>query len=797
MALSNKERQRLFRLRRNADPQKREAYLHKEHERYLKNVGKGKRKRVANMTERELRTKRKEWRKSQKESRQKQKAQQQFTPPSTPINEAQPRGRRRVSLRRSKCYKDLQKARELLKSKERAVERYRKKLHRLQKTGKNTPRSKTKNLLRNMNPTRDVVKTLNFHYTLVDTLRSKYKKSKATRQKQHIANILTSKILSKYRMRKMMQTAVGVSRQLGEHSKSAKRSKQRSYYTKVGKTVSDFFQRDDNSRMTSGKKQTITRKKEKKQKRLLLDTIKNIFSKFQAEFPMLKISYSLFCFLRPFWVVQPSPGDRETCLCKVHENVTLISGKLYELKVLPTKDPEEMARVCACNPENKNCMYGDCNTCKEKTFPVENLSEPKKLTEYQQWASCQDENGYNIIKKVTLTCSIKDLVDIFQTQLQNFKKHVFNIKNQYKVYKEMRENLRPTECIIHIDFAENYTCKYSSEIQAMHFGGSHRQVTMHTGVLYVGQNDVKPFCTLSDSTIHDPAGIWTYLDPVLDWVHKDYPDINSFHFFSDGPSSQYRQKKNLFMFSSKMGTSSVATWNFFEASHGKGSPDGVGGALKRKADSLVRQGVDLPDPKSVYEKLMQESSVKLFYCDHKDVEKMKTELSTLNIPVVPGTMSLHQVILVGKGQFIYKDVSCSCSLHEQKDCQCFQTKFFKFPQNASKEKDSLIVENQNKELTLEQVSSADINLIGKYCAIRYEGHIFPGKILDVSETGLEVLCMHKAGNNRYYWCSTIVDRMWYPFNDILSLISEPAPVTSSARHVQIEPAVYARILKSL
>ena len=101
-------------------------------------------------------------------------------------------------------------------------------------TSKNTPRSKTKNLLRNMNPTRDVVKTLNFHYTLVDTLRSKYKKSKATRQKQHIANILTSKILSKYRMRKMMQTAVGVSRQLGEHSKSAKRSKQRSYYTKVG-----------------------------------------------------------------------------------------------------------------------------------------------------------------------------------------------------------------------------------------------------------------------------------------------------------------------------------------------------------------------------------------------------------------------------------------------------------------------------------------------------------------------------------------------------------------------------------
>lgn len=29
------------------------------------------------------------------------------------------------------------------------------------------------------------------------------------------------------------------------------------------------------------------------------------------------------------------------------------------------------------------------------------------------------------------------------------------------------------------------------------------------------------------------------------------------------------------------------TWNFFEASHGKGAPDGVGGALKKLADRIV------------------------------------------------------------------------------------------------------------------------------------------------------------------------------------------------------------------
>ena len=42
-----------------------------------------------------------------------------------------------------------------------------------------------------------------------------------------------------------------------------------------------------------------------------------------------------------------------------------------------------------------------------------------------------------------------------------------------------------------------------------------------------------------------------------------------------------------------------STWNFFEASHGKGAADGVGGVLKRTADQIVKQGTDLPDPRSV------------------------------------------------------------------------------------------------------------------------------------------------------------------------------------------------------
>ena len=41
---------------------------------------------------------------------------------------------------------------------------------------------------------------------------------------------------------------------------------------------------------------------------------------------------------------------------------------------------------------------------------------------------------------------------------------------------ENEENLEKEEIIVHIDFGENYLCKYTSEIQAVHFGDSHKQI---------------------------------------------------------------------------------------------------------------------------------------------------------------------------------------------------------------------------------------------------------------------------------------------------------------------------------
>lgn len=59
MGMSNAERQRKFREKRDKDPDRRQTYLEKEKKRYEKDKKSGKKKSVKDMTEREKRSARK------------------------------------------------------------------------------------------------------------------------------------------------------------------------------------------------------------------------------------------------------------------------------------------------------------------------------------------------------------------------------------------------------------------------------------------------------------------------------------------------------------------------------------------------------------------------------------------------------------------------------------------------------------------------------------------------------------------------------------------------------------------
>lgn len=150
------------------------------------------------------------------------------------------------------------------------------------------------------------------------------------------------------------------------------------------------------------------------------------------------------------------------------------------------------------------------------------------------------------------------------------------------------------------------------------------------------------FCSISPSRRHDPVAIWAHLDPLLKVVRERHPQCSKLHFSATGPQHSFDKREFFFYWSTepcKYGFKEI-TWNFFEASHGKGAPDGVGGALERSADQIVAHGRDIPDAQRLFDKLKSlDTSVELVFISERDMES-KTEVPA--IAAIKGTMRIHQ-----------------------------------------------------------------------------------------------------------------------------------------------------------
>ena len=183
-----------------------------------------------------------------------------------------------------------------------------------------------------------------------------------------------------------------------------------------------------------------------------------------------------------------------------------------------------------------------------KTLPKLRSFNSEETVSYFCWKAkievlSDGKRSSTVVKKLAMV-QLGILIESFTDLLLKAKRHRFNIRHQYLQYRHLRSQLDEWSCLLHTDFAENYLRQYHREIQLVHFGGSHHQTIMHMGVLYVGQHEPKPFCTLSDLWLHDPVAIWVYLAPVLKNLRASYPTLKNIHVFSDGPTTQYRQEKN-------------------------------------------------------------------------------------------------------------------------------------------------------------------------------------------------------------------------------------------------------------
>lgn len=239
------------------------------------------------------------------------------------------------------------------------------------------------------------------------------------------------------------------------------------------------------------------------------------------------------------------------------------------------------------------------------------------------------------------------MYDVIKITAKAFDKVIvqdFIAQKQANHFKDQKENMPTTKCIVQMDFSMNYSTVIQDAVPAQHW--SKEQASLHPALInYKDENNArhhKSFCFISGDVNHDVGFVYLTQRKVTSYIKTNLPWV------TDGCAKQYKNKNtflNLCRHEELFGLK--ATFSFFATSHGKSACDGIGGVVKRDAwkASLQRP---INDQIIGAEKLFQfckskPSKIEYQYFTKEELSAARIELDTFGITpsTVPATRSFH------------------------------------------------------------------------------------------------------------------------------------------------------------
>ncbi|XP_050506167.1 uncharacterized protein LOC126884279 [Diabrotica virgifera virgifera] len=266
------------------------------------------------------------------------------------------------------------------------------------------------------------------------------------------------------------------------------------------------------------------------------------------------------------------------------------------------------------------------------------------------------------------------------------------------------------------------------------------------------------------------------------YQHELETEFKTIHFLSDSPSSQYRNKKMFFYLQQVLPKLfpqiQHISWNYSEAGHGKGAPDGIGATIKRTADQLITFNHDINNF-DVFVKCIQEniSNIHIKCLNENNIEKFDAFLPPLLKPY-KGTMQTHQVTWNHiTRELSFRTLSCfKCSFE---NCIHYAIENKVAPLQSS----YLSEENDNGRATARPTGIEEFSEDTWVTAI-FDNDWYPGIIEKIDRNIMTVNFMMKNGKS-FFW-PDIADRQTVTTrNGILcQLVHPPEPVSNRFYKIQ-------------
>lgn len=547
--------------------------------------------------------------------------------------------------------------------------------------------------------------------------------------------------------------------------------------------IERFYTTDENSAPLPNARAFVKKGKIRKRRRYLNDTIDNLYEKFRASFSHLKVSRALFFASRPFWVTKRKVTSRDTCLCKEHANFELIVNKLRLLKVIQAKNVHEFVNTLCCDVTNEDCMFRNCANCCD--FGVLQ-SDSKSLTWYYTWATETENRTSNkgkpltvkVTSKLKVHCTVSKMISTINSMIAKYLKHIFSKQHQFKMFDAIKNNLNENEAYIVIDFSQNWIAKYAEEIHSVHFGASQKQITLHTGGFWIKSDSgvlFESFASISNCTRHDAAAVWALLQPIFDRMFELSPDLQKIHFQSDGPTTQYKNKTNFFLFNhfSKKLKLKSSSWNFSTPGHGKSTADGIGGKVKAMCDTVVACGQDVLCAEDMVNVVKQKSSkIRAYLVSEKEVTIID-ELTPKNLVTIPQTMQTHQIAWTDEhpDKLSFRYLSCTECI-SRNHCNHYEL------EKASKSYEIIETDSQQKVTEKEPENTFKVSQ-NDWVVVIYDEIWYLGQVKKISGNKLTVsfLTLQK----KFYTWPAIPDEQTLFLSQILCNVDPPIQVVTKSK----------------
>lgn len=790
MAKTNAERQKAYRERKKAKDGS--EYLEKERLRQKKNYTK-----VKDLSERELKKRREAVRMRVTKHRKDEKELIELSnkiitasvnsPVSSTSSESSPllvamafpkRGesarkrKRRSDDRFRKKLAKLEHEKEVLKKSNASLRQKvcRMKKSKVKDSARNlTPRKLVSNMLKEggLSPSttsKDIKKNLLFAHVVSEEIRASTLERKNKRAS--IRRMVSGRILKKYKLIKFAANKTGNDRRkMGRSSSKILNfpSSKRGFDPAVHKSVLEFYSRDDISTALPGKRDCKKVKKSQIQKRSLNDYLSNLYHKLKSEQPNLKVSFASFAKMRPKHFILANFVNRRSCLCTKHQNLALKLKMLKTLQKTVQTNPDTFIKQTSDDDIKKILQ-----NCKVKKYEYEEWQK----VDVQVKTKSGEEKTKKKMKVLRKSKCKADFDEYFLKEATMFREHAKRIKNQYVVQKSLKENLLPNHIYIHMDFAEDYKCRSQEEIQSAYW--SQTQVTIHPVVAYFkkeGKVVHQSFVYISDEPRHDARFVFALLRSLVPQLLQLIPKLEFVHYWTDSPTSQYRNKTIFKIISCHREYFDVsATWNYMEAGHGKGPCDPIGGTAKRKADYAVKHAkAIIQDAQEFYQwaKTTEDTSkIKFMFLSSDEYENAASFLKNacFDIESVSGTMKIHAVFPHEVNRIWVREMSCFCQ-------SCFTNKFHSETACHGWRMANL------KSLT--NVPARDQEMlpeVNEHVAAIYDRAVYIGKVIDVDDTDAHISFYEHNGmitHTTVFRVPKRKDEIWISYRDILCILPEP------------------------